>query len=170
MNDYVPQEVNIYTDRTAKDFYSQGKAFNDAAWRCYGKKDGDSYLIMQGSETYQLAAPCVVNASFACEMYLKALLIDCHIDYKHEHNLYNLFELIPQKEKVLICRICSGTDDMDSFISVLKEHSDDFCDTRYFIENAGYSGMSPSKMTALSYNLGVATEYILSYKEKEDKK
>lgn len=39
----------------------------------------------------------LTNVSFACELYLKHLLLANNIDCRREHNLYKLFKKLPEK-------------------------------------------------------------------------
>ena len=43
--------------------------------------------------------PATVNSAFACEVYLKALLLYCDIPIERQHKLKELFELLPDKTK-----------------------------------------------------------------------
>ena len=45
------------------------------------------------------ASPEIVNAAFACEVFMKALLRFYDIPYKREHKIKNLFEILPSEMK-----------------------------------------------------------------------
>ena len=81
-------EIHIKSQAKGNDYYIHGKEFLAAAWRCFCNEDG---LILTNQGFCQLSAPCVVNAAFSCEMFLKALLEKLKIPYdKHKegHNIY----------------------------------------------------------------------------------
>lgn len=154
-------EFNTKVNNTPKDFYRNGISFMKAAWRCYGKEIEGQYRIIDGGEFCQLTAPAVVNAAFACEMFLKALLLHYGISYKKEHVLINLFDMLPDNTKDKINQFCGMKDDTQVFRNTLSRHSNDFTDIRYFVENEGWNGMDPSYMVALAYNMSQITGYIL---------
>ena len=65
-------EVQIYSRKTAKDYYQTGCQFLNAARRCFSDEQGN---IIKDNELIQLPAPTTVNGAFACELFLKASLI-----------------------------------------------------------------------------------------------
>lgn len=46
--------------------------------------------------------PSVVNSAFACEIFLKTLLLYFDVPYKNEHRLKNLYEMLPVEVNMLI--------------------------------------------------------------------
>lgn len=162
-------EIHLSSAAKAQDFYKQGKQFLEAAWRCFGQKNTDGrFTIFSGNEFQQLPSPCVVNATFACEMFLKSLLLELDIPYdrsKGGHNLYRLFCKLPADKQEVIARFCSK--DLSKFQALLQQHHNDFVNTRYYIENAGWSEMSPMTMVTLGENLSSIVNYLLCADESE---
>ena len=83
-------------------------------------------------------APFVVNAAFACEMYLK-MMLRLHDKQKNTHNLIALFKLLPNKLKDQINKITKqkeGDFRLEShlFKDQLKTISNAFVDWRYIYE------------------------------------
>lgn len=155
-------EIHIESRNKAGDYFRQGKEFLAAAWRCFSNEDG-SIVTNQGF--YQLSAPCVVNAAFSCEMFLKALLKKMDIPYNQKtegHNIYMLYKKLPSDVQNTIAKRCGNKDNPTVFESILKRHNKDFVDIRYYIENQGWAEMSPMEMIAIAQNLSVTTKYLLT--------
>ena len=53
-----------------------------------------------------LIVPEAVNYAFACEIFLKILLLISNIPYTYEHKLENLFNKLPDKYKNEIIDLC----------------------------------------------------------------
>lgn len=162
-------EIHLSSSANAQDFYQQGKQFQEAAWRCFGQKNDDnSFTIISEKGFQQLSSPCVVNATFACEMFLKSLLVKLGIPYpqgKRGHDLYRLFCKLPADKQEVIAKFCSK--DLSQFHALLQQHHNDFIDTRYYIENAGWSEMSPMTMVTLGENLSSIVNFLLCADESE---
>lgn len=162
-------EVHLTSSASAQDYYKQGKQFQEAAWRCFGQRNNDNnYTLISGKEIQQLFSPCVVNATFACEMFLKSLLVKMGIPYpqgKSGHDLYRLFCKLPADKQEVIGKFCSK--DLSKFQALLQQHRNDFVDTRYYIENTGWSEMSPMVMITLGENLSSIVNYLLCADESE---
>lgn len=160
-------EVHLTSSASAQDFYKQGRQFQEAAWRCFGQRNNDnSYTLISGKEIQQLFSPCVVNATFACEMFLKSLLVKLEIPYdrnKDGHDLYRLFCKLPADKQEVIAKFCSK--DLNRFQTLLQQHHNDFVDIRYYIENIGWSEMSPITMVTLCENLSAIVNYLLQTNE-----
>ena len=91
--------MHLESNQSYKDIYNNGLQFMKAAWKCFGSyKDGDFYFIDDG-EICILPVPCVVNASFACEMFLKSILKLASIEYPCKHDLIILFRLLKTEDK-----------------------------------------------------------------------
>ena len=165
-------EIHKQSSVTARDFYRHGKQFLKASRNCFGKKSEEdgSYEIVVNSEFYQLPAPCVVNAAFSCEMFLKSILKDMNISYnsqKEGHNLYLLYKKLPMSIQVKIAKFCEPNENINSFEIMLKKHATDFVDIRYFIEQEGWTDMSPITMLTLAENLSVISYHILKLNQQE---
>lgn len=84
-----------------------------------------------------LVVPVIVNASFACELFLKSLLPS----NTHGHKLDELFSQLNQdlQNKIMgwtgLTLKCSNDDyNMEQFQQDLKNNSNDFAEWRYFHE------------------------------------
>ena len=58
---------------------------------CHGAADIEWY-----------ATPAIVNSAFACEVFLKALLIFYDVPFKKEHELKELYEFLPEDTRIWI--------------------------------------------------------------------
>ena len=157
-------EIHIHSSGKAQDYFNQGKQFLEAAWNCYGKKSGAGLNIIENGKLQQLPAPCVVNAAFSCEMFIKALLNKLNITYdrsKEGHNLYLLYKKLPSELQDIIAKFCGNKKDATVFENLIKTHSRDFVDIRYFIESNGWAEMSPVVMIAIADNLSRIINYLL---------
>ena len=56
----------------------------------------------------------------------------------------------------------NSKDPYDSFLNLLDIHSTDFAKKRYYIENSGWTAMSPMTMITIAQNLSVVTNNLLS--------
>ena len=157
-------EVHIKTNADAQALFMQGKQFLEAAWRCFGKKVDESFSIIDKGVFQQLPAPCVVNAAFSCEMFLKSLLCNLGIKYdRHSegHDLYLLYKRLPSDIQCTIAQFCGDRNDTTKFEKTLRYHSKDFVDIRYFIERNTWTQMSPTLIIAVAYNLSQAVEHLI---------
>lgn len=66
----------------AKAFYIQGKRFAQCADRSMGEITQDGSIKIVGGKYNMLSAPLMVNTAFACEVFLKGILIAHGVDYK----------------------------------------------------------------------------------------
>ena len=161
-------EINIYSNANYIDYYNHGKKFFKAAERCFGEKNGNSFTTIKGTEKgieiLQLAAPTVVNAAFACELFFKSLLLKNRTDIpkrRKGHNLLELYKLLPNDIQHDIIKVCFNGDSKSKFEAYLNNHAEDFVNIRYFIENKGFSNMSPMFMYTFSFNLMQITKTII---------
>lgn len=80
-------EFNFKVTPNAEALFNNGGEFQKAAARCLGVNEYGTIEIAE-----ELPAPAVVNAAFACEMYLKALILKSGKKYptnRDGHNLKN---------------------------------------------------------------------------------
>lgn len=164
-------EMHVYSSGQPKDYFNQGKQFLEAAWRCFGKKSETRFIIFEDGELQQLPAPCVVNAAFSCEMFLKALLNKLNITYdrnKEGHMLYSLYKKLPCRLQVVIAKFCGNENDATIFENLIKKHSNDFVDVRYFIEHNEWKEISPMVMLKIADNLSRIVDYFLTSSDLED--
>ena len=158
-------EFNIKVNHAPRDYYKNGLSFMKAAWRCYGKEKDGEYKSIDGGGICQLTAPTVVNAAFACEMFLKALLVRFEIPYGKEHNLVKLYDKLSDELKEKISLFCGDKEDIAVFRNTLSKYADGFVDIRYYVENEGWVGMDPTYMISLAHNLSEITKYLLCNSE-----
>lgn len=158
-------EFNTKVNHTPRDYYNNGLSFMKAAWRCYGKEKDGQYRIIDSGEICQLPAPAVVNAAFACEMFLKSLLVYYGIQDRKGHSLITLFDRLPEDSKNVISLFCGDKRDATVFRKTLSIHANDFIDIRYFVESEGWRGMDPTYMITLAFNMSEITKALLNGKE-----
>lgn len=158
-------EWNLSVKNVPRDFLKNGQDFVEAAWRCFGGKEG---IVIKDGKLIQLAVPTVVNASFACEMFLKALIMHEGKQYethgKKGHDLKTLFAILDPDKQELIAKFCmpKGTiNAKEQFLMILNNHSEDFVDVRYYVEKTGWEKTSPIVMITIAENLRIITEQIL---------
>jgi hypothetical protein len=80
-------------------------------------------------------APTMVCFSFAIELHTKALLASCSIDPGKEHNLYKLYEKLPDDKKIWVVKMYGelvAKSGKEAFENELKEWSRVFMDVRYY--------------------------------------
>lgn len=156
-------EVNLYTENTPKYYYGQGTAFLEAAYRCF--RGGENSL--QTDEPIHLEAPIMVNAAFACEMFLKGLLLHEKKNINHIHDLLELYkQLSPDARYILGCICCDhGNDDEkeieEKFSKYLSRYSKAFSQIRYMVENKGWNKLGITSMLSLAYNIGVCVGQLI---------
>lgn len=153
----------------AKAFYNQGLLFLRCSERCMGDINDDGSIQIVGGKYQILSSPTMVNSAFACELFLKTILILHDIDYikvlkkGDGHKLKPLFELLPNQEYKDFLQI--GT--KQEFESELQEHSGDFIDWRYFMEKSGSYSMSPMFTYILMQNLKTLARALVKRAEDE---
>lgn len=84
------------------------------------------------------STPKIVNTAFACEIFLKALLVFNNIEYKRAHNLEELYNLLPaeyqqQIEQGIVARYGRTTDVFG--LSYLSNIAESFNEWRYSFEH-----------------------------------
>ena len=147
----------------AKAFYRQGIRFADCAERSMGEVNEDGSIQIVGGRYEFLGAPVMVNAAFACEVFLKAILIACDIDYNSilkgnaKHMLKRLYDLLPEEEYKEFLRV----GEKEEFEQELEKHSADFIDWRYFMEQPGEYRMRPQFTMVLAENLQELAKEVL---------
>lgn len=161
-------EMNIYSNCKYMDYYRNGESFLEASERCFGEKNGETFIICSssenGTELKQLSVPTVVNAAFACEMFLKALISNAGLNIpkdRNGHNLLQLYKVLPNDIQEKVSSFCFCNSSKTDFENFLNNHAKDFVNIRYFIENNGFSNISPMYMYSLAFNLNQITKYIL---------
>ena len=96
--------------------------------------------------------PAIVNSAFACEVFLKALLLFYDTPLKKVHELKKLYELLPENDKECIKRETSinyGAGWQDGFgMERLMNISDAFEKWRYYYEDF------PEKTCSMQIDIG----------------
>lgn len=72
--------------------YLLGLSFFDCAEICEREAEETKNI----TRSVELQTPFIVNCAFACEIFLKFLLSFYKIDFKREHDLKKLFDLLPK--------------------------------------------------------------------------
>ena len=155
-------EFNFKVTPNAEALFNNGREFQTAAARCLGVNEYGTIEIAE-----ELPAPAVVNAAFACEMYLKALILKSGKKYptnRDGHNLKKLYDMLLEPIQKHIYQFCVNKEDCAEiiFTSFLESHSRDFMDARYYVTKEGWQGMSPIAVYTYAFNLGNITKYLLS--------
>ena len=155
-------EFNFKVTPNAEALFNNGGEFQKAAARCLGVNEYGTIEIAE-----ELPAPAVVNAAFACEMYLKALILKSGKKYptnRDGHNLKKLYDMLLEPIQKHIYQFCVNKEDCAEiiFTSFLENHSRDFMDARYYVTKEGWQGMSPIAVYTYAFNLGNITKYLLS--------
>ena len=100
--------------------------------------------------------PATVNSAFACEVYLKALLLYYDVPLKKQHELKELNEMLPDKIKewikLTVLNSYGGWKDAFGF-DLLDNISDAFVDWRYSYEIVG------TKRASMQINIGFLTAF-----------
>lgn len=90
------------------------------------------------NDNWDFIVPQIVNISFACEIYLKALLTSKGIEYptdRHGHELKSLYELLPDEIKCEVFKLLESNMDLETFQKWLDEINTSFNDWRYIFEH-----------------------------------
>ena len=98
--------------------------FKRAAERC------DEQKVSNSGNIEWLPIPYIVNATLACELYLKAILDAKKVDRSKTHNLNDLFSLLPKEIQVDVENRCANVD----FYANLMQASKMFIEWRYLHE------------------------------------
>jgi len=103
--------------------FQQAYSFLVAAERCMEERKHPNGQIQMP------IIPSVVNATFACELYLKGMLDKNNIDFPYKHDLKILFNLLPCDIRNKI--ECVFQDENIDFEKELDKAKDLFIDWRY---------------------------------------
>ncbi len=154
--------------KKAMAFYNQGLRFLRCAERCLGDVNEDGSIQIIGGKYQPLSTPAMVNAAFACEIFLTSILILHDIEYmkrlKHGegHQLKPLYDLLPKQEYKEFIQI--GT--TEEFEAELTAHSSDFESWRYYMEEPGEYSISPTFTWMLMNNLKALAHGLIEQKQK----
>lgn len=122
-----------------RQMFNVAKEFSEAAARLAENNS----LIEQGW-TRPLIIPEIVNIAFSCEVFLKSLLVFSEIEFGKEHELKELWSLIPPSLKDDINNEITlmgiEFEDENGFNDLLERSSNAFAKWRYIYEFSGLSG------------------------------
>lgn len=139
--------------------YLQAKAFATVAFDIKKK-----YLLRPPYKP-EGAAPFVVNASFACELYLKAIL-SVFNQLEEGHSLNTLFKHLPNKAKDKVNKLCKElskqyqVEESVLFKNHLKKMNDAFTKYRYIFEKEEESINTSEVLFPLKVLELIAGEYV----------
>ena len=164
-------EFNFEMTPNESALLSCGKDFLNAAARCLGVNEHGVIEIINDGKFITLAAPATINAAFAFEMFLKALVMKSGKKYptdRNGHNLRVLYNMLPEAIQKRLCQLCVDKSDeaKSKFLLFLDNHSKDFVDVRYYATREGWQGMSPIIVYTYAFNMCNVTQYLLSSWEK----
>lgn len=145
--------------KKAQSFYSQALRFMRCAERCMGTKNDDGSIQIIGGKYPILSTPTMVNVAFSCEMFLKAILNLFSIDYKKEHRLKYLYDLLPDEEYKEYLKIIPSSG--KTFEEELDAHSQDFVTWRYYMEAPGEYHMNSTFTCLLMKNLQLLSKALI---------
>ncbi len=154
-------DYKIRVHHRPKDYYENGKSFLNAAFRCCGQKENGEFVIINHGKMVLLPAPTVVNAAFACEMFLKAMLVNDGIIKFKNHSLLKLYDLLSEDTHKKICSYFDDESGEPFLRKQIAKHPDDFVDIRYYVENEEWGQMDPTAVVTLAYNLSEITKFVL---------
>lgn len=115
---------NIIEEYDCKQIAMLGKSFLDAAKTCNNPK------MQEVGWSHHLTVPIITNMSFACELFLKAILKHDGIQQKKIHKLDGLFnELRDDRKREIV-----GSENAEEFMIKLSNISNLFEKWRYIYE------------------------------------
>lgn len=120
----MKNDKNIIEEYDYKQIAMLGKSFLDAAKTCNNPK------IQEDGWNHHLIVPIITNMSFACELFLKAILKHDGIQQKKIHKLDGLFnELRDDRKREIV-----GFENAEEFMIQLTNISNLFEEWRYIYE------------------------------------
>ena len=144
----------------------------EKSWSCYYTakqfhKAAGLLDIDPGMFEIDYYVPHSVVLYFACELYLKSLLINLDIDFKKTHNLYELFRTLSDKRGDIAESIFNGCNSVvhSKVINkcvlgkVLRDEGNNFCKFRYSFDES----------KPLSAHLNVMIPFISSLEKECDR-
>lgn len=113
------------------EMYRVGCGFSECADFCLKEERPSSQIML-------CITPAVVNAAFACEVFLKLLLHDAGVKIRKSHRLEDLFNRLPDDiQKELTMRTIAKYGKWENVFrqKYISEISDAFQEWRYIYEN-----------------------------------
>lgn len=128
-------------DKIKNEFYSFTETF-ELLEKEIGKpinRTLKSYLAEFHDNGQLYGVPSIVNAAFAVELGLKALIIKSGNQYDREHNFDLLFALLPKKEQdsIKFYFFAESRTDEQTFYDLLDKTKNAFIEWRYIFESDG---------------------------------
>lgn len=138
-------------DQKLIDIFKDANCFYECAQMALGAKEGKSINIVNDLRSLMLKAPFCVNIAFACELYLKMIMLKDGIEIPHIHKLGKLYNHLPQKRQEELRILFNISEPV--FLSLLKASSDLFEKYRYGFENNNLPKVHGMFMLNLAENL-----------------
>ena len=91
-----------------EDFIAYGASFVEAAYRC-----ASGFTCLQSDKPILMYAPICANAAFACELFLKGLLLLDGKTIPKKHPLFELYEPLSDKFKFYLYGIYLRDDSIE---------------------------------------------------------
>lgn len=112
--------------------YNNACAFYDCAKSCLKNSEKGNSV-----SSFLLHTPSIVNCAFACELFMKMLVEFFGGEYRKVHDLYKLFERLPEEEQGRIYgKLACLTELKDAFgMDLLKKSAESFNKWRYSFES-----------------------------------
>lgn len=133
------------------DIFNDANCFYECAQMALGTKEDKSINVVNNLKIQMLKAPFCVNIAFACELYLKMIMLKDGIEIPHLHKLDKLYNNLPQNRQEEL-RILFNISE-PAFLSSLKASSDLFENYRYGFENNNLPKVHGMFMLNLAENL-----------------
>lgn len=152
----------------AVDYISYGRSFIEAAYRC-----ASNVRCLQCDEPILMSAPICVNASFACELILKGLILLDGKNIPKKHLLFDLYYRLSDKYKFYLYGLYLQKGDSEdevklNFENRLKVYSDEFHHARYAAERAERTSYDVTNLLSLANNMLSSAEVALHIFQEEN--
>ena len=110
--------------------FQNANIFKLCAYRSMGEiENNDKIKIISDGKILILKAPTIVNIAFACELYLKAILLEQGAGVPETHELDFLYNQLSQQKRARIRKACGNK--KEEFEQLITEYSRLFIQYRY---------------------------------------
>ena len=110
--------------------FQNANIFKLCAYRSIGEIENDNKIkIISSGNILTLKAPTIVNIAFACELYLKAILLEQGAGIPETHELDFLYGQLSQQRRTQIRKACGKK--KEEFEQLITEYSKLFVQYRY---------------------------------------
>lgn len=112
------------------EMYQIANIFRICALRSLGISESDNKIkIISNNKILILKAPAIVNFAFACELYLKAILLRQGAGIPETHELDFLYNQLSQQKRARVRKVCGKK--KEEFEQLITEYSKLFVQYRY---------------------------------------